>query len=88
MESADNVARRPKAADLKPGDVVRLKKAHPCGGFHWLVNRVGGDIGLRCQTCDHHIMIPRFRIDRRIREIVRPAPGGKGDDGETPGPSR
>lgn len=52
---------------------MRLKKRHPCGGFHWLVNRVGGDIGLRCQTCDHHIMIPRFRIDRRIREIVRPA---------------
>ena len=62
----------PGVGDLRPGDIVRLKKAHPCGGFHWLVNRVGGDIGLRCQTCDHHIMIPRFRIDRRIREIVRP----------------
>ena len=68
----------PRVADLRPGDIVRLKKAHPCGGFNWLVNRVGGDIGLRCQTCDHHIMIPRFRIDRRIREIVRPEPG----DGE------
>ena len=61
----------PRVSDLRVGDVVRLKKAHPCGGFLWLVNRVGGDIGLRCQTCEHHIMIPRFRIDRRIREIVR-----------------
>ena len=34
--------------DLKPGDIVRLKKPHPCGGYHWHVNRVGGDIGLRC----------------------------------------
>ena len=70
------MSRPPRAADLKPGDTVRLKKAHPCGGFYWLVHRVGGDIGLRCQTCDHHIMIPRFRIDRRIREIVRPAVAG------------
>ena len=62
-----------KPADLKPGDLVRLKKAHPCGGFLWGVNRVGGDIGLRCQTCGHHVMVPRFRIFRRIREIIRPS---------------
>ena len=61
-----------KPDDLKPGDVVRLKKAHPCGGYHWRVNRVGGDIGLRCQTCDHYVMVSRFRILRRIREITRP----------------
>lgn len=67
---------------MRPGDVVRLKKAHPCGGFHWLVNRVGGDIGLRCQTCDHHIMVPRFRIDRRIREIVRADPTPDVSDGD------
>ena len=68
----------PRVSDLRPGDIVRLKKKHPCGGFHWLVNRVGGDIGLRCQTCDHYIMVPRFRIDRRIREIVRPENGVDG----------
>ena len=61
--------------DLKPGDIVRLKKAHPCGGYRWRVNRVGGDIGLFCQTCDHHIMVSRFRIERRIREIIRPPSG-------------
>lgn len=59
-------------SDLKPGDLVRLKKPHPCGGYQWRVNRVGGDIGLRCQTCGHNIMAPRFRIIRRIREITRP----------------
>lgn len=61
-------------ANLKPGDVVRLKNPHPCGGYLWLVNRVGGDIGLRCQTCGHYVMTPRFRIFRRIREITRPDP--------------
>lgn len=67
--------------DLKPGDIVRLKKAHPCGGDRWRVNRVGGDIGLFCQTCDHYIMVPRFRIERRIREIIRP-PSGSVEDSE------
>ena len=60
--------------DIKPGDIVRLKKPHPCGGYHWLVNRVGGDIGLRCQSCGHYVMSPRFRILKLIRAITRPAP--------------
>lgn len=70
---------------MRVGDVVRLKKAHPCGGFLWLVNRVGGDIGLRCETCGHYVMIPRFRLERRIREIVRPAGVGEKDlrDGQS-----
>ena len=76
---------RPGVSDLRVGDIVRLKKAHPCGGFLWLVNRIGGDIGLRCETCGHYVMIPRFRIERRIREIARPAWDGIGSEGqETP----
>lgn len=61
-----------KVSDLQPGDLVRLKKAHPCGGRLWRVNRIGADVGLRCQTCEHYTMIPRFRIERRIREVIRP----------------
>ncbi len=72
---------RPKVADLRPGDVVRLRKAHPCGGFFWQVNRVGGDIGLRCETCGRYILTPRFRIERRIREIVRAVENGGSDKG-------
>ena len=71
MAADGNMTGRPRVADLKAGDVVRLRKAHPCGGFLWLVNRVGGDVGLRCETCGHYVMAPRFRIERRIREIVR-----------------
>ncbi len=63
---------RADPSDLRAGDVVRLKKPHPCGGYLWHVNRVGGDIGLRCQTCGHYVMTPRFRILKRIREITRP----------------
>ena len=45
--------------DLLLGDVVRLRRAHPCGGDTWLVDRLGADIGLRCQTCDRHVLIER-----------------------------
>ena len=61
--------------------MVRLRKAHPCGGFWWLVNRVGGDVGLRCETCGHYVMVPRFRIERRIREAVRAADDKASDAG-------
>lgn len=60
--------------ELKPGDTVRLKKPHPCGGDRWRVNHAGGDISLHCQTCGHYVTAPRRRIARRIREVIRPEP--------------
>ena len=58
------------ALDLKIGDVLRLKKAHPCGGFLWTVTRVGADIGLVCRKCGRYVMLPRSQLARRIRRIV------------------
>jgi hypothetical protein len=53
------------------GDVVRLQRRHPCGGDTWLVDRLGADIGLRCQTCDRHVLVDRRTIERRLVEFVR-----------------
>ena len=61
--------------ELRIGDVVRLKKAHPCGEFLWTVTRVGADIGLVCRKCGRYVMIPRSQLARRIRQIV-PTEGG------------
>jgi hypothetical protein len=47
------------------GDVVRLRRRHPCGGETWLVDRVGADIGLRCRTCGRHVLIDRRTLERR-----------------------
>jgi hypothetical protein len=47
------------ALDLKVGDVVRMKKAHPCGNHLWQVTRLGADIGLTCQKCQRHVMLSR-----------------------------
>jgi hypothetical protein len=48
------------------GDVVRLRRSHPCGGATWLVDRLGADIGLRCQTCGRHVLIERSVLERRF----------------------
>ena len=52
------------------GDVVRLKKSHPCGGFDWSVVRLGADIGIKCQTCDRRLLLPRRDLERRMRQFV------------------
>jgi hypothetical protein len=57
------------------GDVVRLKKPHPCGGFDWSIVRLGADIGVKCQTCGRRVLLPRRELERRMRIFVARAPG-------------
>jgi hypothetical protein len=52
------------------GDVVRLRRVHPCGGSTWLVDRLGADIGLRCQTCGRHVLLERRALESRLVEFV------------------
>ena len=56
--------------ELFLGDVVRLRRRHPCGGDLWLVDRLGADIGLRCRTCDRHVLIERRSLERRLAAFV------------------
>ena len=49
------------------GQVVRLKKSHPCGSFEWRVTRLGGDIGLRCTGCDRYMLMPRSSLERKMK---------------------
>ncbi len=58
------------AIKLKLGDVVRMKKAHPCGNSLWQVTRLGADIGLTCQKCQRRVMLPRGYLERRVREVI------------------
>ena len=52
------------------GDVVRLRRAHPCGSDTWLVDRLGADIGLRCQGCGRHVMLERRLLESRLDRFV------------------
>jgi hypothetical protein len=55
-------------------DVVVLRKAHPCGGDTWRIVRLGADIGLRCATCDHRVLVPRAAVERDIKRFVERGP--------------
>ena len=56
--------------ELNIGDVVELRKPHPCGGKIWRILRVGADIGAECMTCQHYILVPRRRFESRIKRFI------------------
>jgi hypothetical protein len=56
--------------ELLLGDVVRLRRSHPCGGSEWQVDRLGADIGLRCRTCGRHVMLERRQLESRLAAFV------------------
>jgi hypothetical protein len=60
--------------EIRVGDVVRLRKPHPCGGSDWRVVRVGADIGARCLTCNHRVLIERPVFERRIKAFLARGP--------------
>ncbi len=53
------------------GDVIRLRKPHPCGSSEWVVVRLGADIGLKCLGCNRRILLSRREVSRRMKEYVR-----------------
>ena len=55
--------------DIKVGDVVRLRKAHPCGSYEWEVVRVGTDIGLECLKCHRRVLLERSAFERRLKKV-------------------
>lgn len=55
--------------DIKVGDTLVLKKAHPCGSKEWEVLRIGADFRLKCVGCGHQIMTPRRQVEKNIKEI-------------------
>lgn len=59
------------ALELLLGDVVRLRRAHACGGADWRVDRLGADIGLRCLSCQRHILLERRALESRLTAFVQ-----------------
>lgn len=62
------------------GDVVRLRKPHPCGATDWTVVRLGADIGLRCHGCGHKVLLTRRTLEKRLKLFV-----SRGEAGSSPG---
>jgi hypothetical protein len=61
--------------DVNLGDVVRLKKVHPCGGYDWEVVRLGADIGIKCLKCGRRVLLARSVLERRIKGFTKRAQG-------------
>ena len=60
------------AFDYQLGDIVKLKKSHPCGSQEWEILRVGMDFRLRCLGCDHQIMVPRKLVEKNTKGLRKP----------------
>ena len=58
--------------ELKIGDVLRMKKPHPCGGSLWIVTRLGADIGMSCQECGRYLLLARSQLARRLKQVLPP----------------
>ncbi len=56
--------------EIKLGDVVRLKKKHPCGSDEWQIVRLGADIGIKCLKCRHRVLLERSVFERRVKELI------------------
>ena len=57
--------------DIRLGDILVMKKPHPCGERNWTVLRVGMDFRLKCNGCGHEVMIARSKAEKNIRTVLR-----------------
>ncbi len=64
------------ASEIKLGDVVCLRKQHPCGANEWQVVGLGTDVRLKCLKCQHHVLLERSVFERRFKAFI--SRGGEG----------
>ena len=57
--------------DIQVGDILKMKKQHPCGSSEWEVLRIGADFRLKGAGCGHQMMIPRVKAEKNVRGVVR-----------------
>ncbi len=57
-------------SEVRIGDLVRLRKPHPCGSDEWQVVRIGADIGLKCQKCGRRVLLDRSTFNKRLKRVL------------------
>ena len=58
---------------IEVGNILKLKKQHPCGSKEWEVLRIGADFRLKCMGCSHLVMMPRTTVEKNVKEILEKA---------------
>ena len=56
--------------EFNVGDIVQMKKNHPCGGNQWEILRTGIDFRIKCVTCGHMVMLPRSKFEKGVKKII------------------
>jgi hypothetical protein len=56
--------------EISLGDIVRLRKKHPCGSYEWQVVRLGADIGIKCRGCNRRVLMERRDFERRVKGFI------------------
>lgn len=57
--------------DIRVNDILEMKKSHPCGEKRFLVLRAGMDFRIRCMKCEREVMVPRVKIEKNIKKVIR-----------------
>lgn len=52
------------------GDIVELRKPHPCGSIRWEIVRIGMDFRVKCLGCGHQVMIPRPKFEKSVKKVI------------------
>ncbi len=65
--------------EINLGDIVQLRKPHPCGSLQWKITRLGADIGLECLGCGRRVLLPRRTLAQRLKKIIT---SNKEDNGQ------
>ena len=55
--------------NISVGDVITVKKKHPCGSFEWQVSRIGADFKIKCLGCNREMMLPRVKVEKSIKKV-------------------
>lgn len=55
------------------GDIVNMKKVHPCGSSKWEITRTGMDFGMKCCGCGHFVMLPRVKFEKAVKSVEKSA---------------
>ena len=54
------------------GDLVKMRKVHPCGSDQWVITRTGADVKIKCQGCGRVVMLDRVEFEKRVKKIIAP----------------
>ena len=70
MEKMRGMVNKMEAKNFSLNDIVEMKKQHPCGTNKWKIIRMGADVRIKCEGCQHSVMIPRREFEKKMKKVL------------------